>query len=259
MRPGAGRRRRVLIGARQPVGSSGLAAVLPLLSTGHVALTRWSETMSRHPRLAPGGLLAGGGLLAWLAGGPVAALVTVAYAGLAARTVLLRRTTRDQVARRARQLDDLATLAADLRAGLPVHQPSRLRPAPGGLPPSPQPVPAGRADTRLAELAAAATRLAERTGAPLAELVERIESDARAVDRARDTAVAQAAGASATAWLLAGLPVGGIALGFAIGVDPLEVLLHTPIGAACALGAVTLQIAGLAWTRRLSRADVSPS
>lgn len=96
--------------------------------------------------------------------------------------------------------------------------------------------------------------MAERTGAPLAELIERIETDARALDRAREAAAAQAAGSRVTAWLLAGLPAGGIALGYGIGVDPLAVLLRTPIGAACALGAVALQITGLIWTERLNKA-----
>ena len=90
----------------------------------------------------------------------------------------------------------------------------------------------------MAQLTAAAWRLAERTGAPAADLVERIEADARAMDRAAAAAAAQAAGAQATAWLLAALPLGGIGLGYSIGADPLAVLLHTPIGAACAVGAM---------------------
>jgi tight adherence protein B len=102
-------------------------------------------------------------------------------------------------------------------------------------------------------LTAAIWRLAERTGAPAADLIERIEADARAADRAQLSAAAQAAGAQATALLLAALPLGGIGLGLSIGVDPLEVLLHTPVGAACAVGAVLLQCAGLAWCDRLVR------
>ncbi|SNT57320.1 tight adherence protein B [Asanoa hainanensis] len=103
----------------------------------------------------------------------------------------------------------------------------------------------------LARLARSAVTLAERTGAPLADLVDRIEADARAGDRARDAAAAQAAGAQATALLLAALPLGGLLLGYAIGSDPIAVLLHTPLGALCALGAVALQILGLAWSQRL--------
>ncbi len=107
---------------------------------------------------------------------------------------------------------------------------------------------------RVAGLARAAVRLADRTGAPLAELLERIEADARVADRGLDAAAAQAAGARATAWLLAALPLGGIGLGYAIGVDPVAVLLHTPVGGASAVAAVALQISGLLWAERLGAA-----
>ncbi|MEV6799673.1 hypothetical protein AB0M91_15175 [Micromonospora rifamycinica] len=131
---------------------------------------------------------------------------------------------------------------------------------PAGFPPAPRPgevTPGdGPADNptgtdRLERLARSAVRLADRTGAPLAELLERVEADARAFDRGLAGAAAQAAGANATALLLAGLPLGGIALGYGIGVDPLAVLLHTPVGAGCALAAMGLQAGGLLWAERL--------
>jgi tight adherence protein B len=109
----------------------------------------------------------------------------------------------------------------------------------------------------LRDLTAAVWRLAERTGAPVADLVDRIEADGRAADRGRAAAAAHAAGARATALLLAGLPAGGIALGYAIGVDPLRVLLRTPLGAACVAGALILQLGGLAWADRLAGAGAS--
>lgn len=189
------------------------------------------------------GVAAGGGLLTAGFGGAVAGLVTAAYLWLGGRTLLGRQAARLRQMRRHRQLDGLAALAADLRAGLPTRSPALpvTATAPGA--------------DRLDQLTAAAVRLAERTGAPLAELVERIETDARALDRAREAAAAQAAGAGMTAWLLAGLPAGGLALGYGVGVDPLAVLLRTPLGAACALGAVALQVAGLLWTEQLTRAS----
>ncbi|GIF15110.1 hypothetical protein [Actinoplanes teichomyceticus] len=110
---------------------------------------------------------------------------------------------------------------------------------------------AGPGDGRIARLTEAVWRLAEHTGAPAADLLERIEADARAADRAAASAAAQAAGAQATALLLAGLPVGGIGLGYAIGADPLQILLRTPVGAACAVAAVLLQCGGLRWAQRL--------
>ncbi|MFF4891283.1 hypothetical protein ACFY11_15525 [Micromonospora chersina] len=170
-----------------------------------------------------------------LLGGPVAAVVLAAYGTLAARAVRRRRLRRAADRAHRHDLDQLGALAADLRAGLP----------PGAIADGPR---------RVARLARAAVRLADRTGAPLAELLERVEPDARAADRGLAAAAAQAAGARATAWLLAGLPLGGIGLGYAIGVDPVAVLLHTPVGGGSAVAAVVLQIGGLIWAERLGAA-----
>jgi tight adherence protein B len=187
--------------------------------------------VNRHLIVLSAGVCAGVGLLT---GGPVAAVVAAAYAGLTGRAVLRRAARRQTGVTRRAALDDLSALAADLRAGLP--------PAAAG----------SSAPDRIGRLTASVWRLAERTGAPAADLVERIETDARAADRAAASAAAQAAGAQATALLLAGLPVGGIGLGLAIGADPVHVLLRTPIGAACAVGAVLLQCGGLLWAERLT-------
>ncbi|GAB3186379.1 hypothetical protein GCM10027259_50350 [Micromonospora palomenae] len=167
-----------------------------------------------------------------LAVGPVAGVLLGGYGALGARALLRRRAARYAVGERRRRLDQLCGLAADLRAGLPV------------------PTPDDDGD-RLASLTRAAVRLADRTGAPLAELLERVEADARALDRGLAAASAQAAGARATALLLAALPLGGIGLGYGIGADPVAVLLHTPVGAVSALTAMGLQIGGLLWAERL--------
>ncbi|GGK96716.1 type II secretion system F family protein [Mangrovihabitans endophyticus] len=176
-----------------------------------------------------------GALLGYTAAGPVTALVAGVYATLAAAHLRRRRASREAGALRTRTLDELSALTADLRAGLP-----------------PTDVTAMTGDRRLVDLAASVWRLAERTGAPAADLLDRIEADARAAGRASAAAAAQAAGAQATAMLLAALPLGGIALGYGIGVDPLAVLLHTPLGAGCAATAVLLQSAGLLWAGRLA-------
>jgi tight adherence protein B len=199
--------------------------------------------------------------LGLLAGGPVAAFVLATYAGLAGRAVLRRAARMRARAARAEALDGLAALAADLRAGLPpagaglgslpvlaglgvpsVAASRGASPIAGGLE---APV------DRLGRLTSSVWWLADRTGAAAADLMERIEADARASDRAAASAGAQAAGAQATGLMLAALPFGGIGLGLAIGTDPVGVLLHTAVGAACALAGVTLQAAGLLWTERL--------
>ncbi|MBB2945076.1 tight adherence protein B [Actinoplanes lutulentus] len=172
-----------------------------------------------------------------LFGGPVGALIAAVYAVLAADEWLRRARRKQSATARAAELDGLCALVADLRAGLPPAAVASVSPVDGG--------------GRVRELVAAVWRLAEQTGAPAADLLDRIEADARAADRAVAGAAAQAAGAQATAFLLAVLPVGGIVLGYVIGADPLNVLLHTPIGAGCAVAAVLLQAGGLRWSQRL--------
>lgn len=223
-----------------------------LLVVGALALVwpgRWIRRMPGVPVVALGQqavalagraprqtLVAGIGAAAVLglfAGGPVGAVIAGAYAGIGGRAQMRRAARRRAAVERAAALDELTSLAADLRAGLP-----------------PMAAPAESAD-RLRRLTGSVWHLAERTGAPAADLVERIEADARAADRAGASASAQAAGAQATSVLLAALPVAGLGLGFLMGANPFHVLLHTPLGAACALVAVGLQTVGLLWSERL--------
>jgi len=145
----------------------------------------------------------------------------------------------------AAALDLVAAVAADLRAGAdPAAVMASYLPAIRN---------SGRHGQLLADRIGAATRVAESVGARLADLLERLETDTRSLSLAQARATAQAAGAQATAWLLATLPIAGLALGFGIGVNPLHVLLHTKVGAACAVAALAFQVAGLAWTGRLAR------
>lgn len=212
--------------------------------TRWVGSTRWVALAGMPRRLT-----AAAGAVAGLAGlataGPVAGTIAAGYLGLATHLVLRQRAARIAAGHRRDQLDEIGALAADLRAGLPM-------PAEAVDPPSPGHRPRGAAPDRISELVRAAVRLADRTGAPMADLLDRVEADARATDRGLAAAAAQAAGARATTWLLALLPLGGIALGFGIGVDPVDVLLHTPVGAACAITALLLQFGGLAWSDRLN-------
>ncbi|KXK62599.1 hypothetical protein AWW66_07265 [Micromonospora rosaria] len=215
----------------------------PSSGTGWAAWAgRWGATLAGSPRrtlLLTGltGAVVGGALA-----GPVAAVALAGYGLLGARALVRRRAARQADRARRRRLDQLCGLAADLRAGLPAPVAS-LPDATGAA--------GGDAD-RVDRLTTAAVHLAERTGAPLAELLERIEADTRLGDRGLAAAAAQAAGARATAWLLAALPLGGIGLGYGIGVDPVAILLHTPVGAACTLLTVALQAIGLIWADKLT-------
>ncbi|GAA4596258.1 tight adherence protein B [Actinoplanes octamycinicus] len=185
-----------------------------------------------------------------LLGGPVAALVGAVYGGLGVQEWDRRQVAKQVAVRRAASLDRMTALVADLRAGLPPASVA-VRTGASGSVPTDGAAARPAADARLARLAGAVWQLAEQTGAPAADLLGRIEADARAADRASAAAGARAAGAQTTAVVLAVLPVAGVAVGYAMGIDPLRILLHTPFGAGCAAGALLLQCGGLWWTRRL--------
>lgn len=102
------------------------------------------------------------------------------------------------------------------------------------------------------EALAAAWAVAERTGAPLAEVLDRLAEslrDAEDLERERQAAMA---GPAASVRVLVVLPFLGLLLGALIGADLLAVAA-TPVGAASLLGGVVLLLAGRAWMRALVR------
>jgi tight adherence protein B len=240
--PAASARRR--LAGRPPVPGPFRLAVDP----GRLRAAA-ASLAARNPRRLTGLVAATAAAVGWLAGGPVAGFVFAVYGTLLTGAVVRRRRRREAAEARAASLDHLTALGADLRAGLPPAGASDRLPAATAVRGSQHAICAER---RIADLTDAVWRLAEQTGAPAADLVERIEADARGADRAQAAAAAQAAGAQATALLLAALPLAGIGLGYMIGADPLRVLLRTPLGAACAVGAVVLQCAGMLWADRLA-------
>ncbi|MEU3043070.1 MULTISPECIES: type II secretion system F family protein [Streptomyces] len=100
---------------------------------------------------------------------------------------------------------------------------------------------------------AACWQVAVDRGAGLAAGAEQLAAALRAErDQAADLA-AQLAGARSTVLMLAALPLLGLALGWAMGADPLRVLLHTPAGLACLLLGSALESAGLWWALGIVR------
>lgn len=110
---------------------------------------------------------------------------------------------------------------------------------------------AGEREARIWWELAACLDIAEASGCPLADVLTRfagqleVEDDA---DAARQTALA---GPKATVALLTWLPLMGLGLGTALGVDPLAVLLGTPLGLAALGAGIALTAAGRAWSARL--------
>jgi tight adherence protein B len=97
----------------------------------------------------------------------------------------------------------------------------------------------------------AGVRLSNRTGCSLAAVVTAVEDDLRARHRHRLELRSATAGPRASALLLAGLPVLGLAMGNGLGADPWQVLTATPTGQVLLVAGVGLELAGIAWSRRL--------
>ncbi|GGS93647.1 membrane protein [Streptomyces tanashiensis] len=100
---------------------------------------------------------------------------------------------------------------------------------------------------------AACWQVAVDGGAGLAAGLDRLEAALRDHHEQRDRLRAELAGAWATVTVLALLPAAGLALGAALGADPLRVLLHTPAGLGCLVVGGALEAAGLWWAARIVR------
>ncbi|MDX3005656.1 hypothetical protein PWY87_28510 [Kribbella solani] len=100
---------------------------------------------------------------------------------------------------------------------------------------------------------AAAWRVTEQSGAAFATLTERLANSLRSDEAIRRQTESSLAGAHATARLLAALPAFGIALGYALGADPLTFLTATPPGWLCLATGLTLTATGLHWTTHLAK------
>jgi len=98
---------------------------------------------------------------------------------------------------------------------------------------------------------AACWRAAEQHGVPLTGAVCGIEDGLRAELQRRQNLAAELSGVRTTVALLGVLPAFGLALGSALGADPVHTLLTRPFGEACLLAGCLLEVVGLRWTDRL--------
>lgn len=106
-------------------------------------------------------------------------------------------------------------------------------------------------ESRIWAELAACFDVAEASGCPLADVLTRFAAQLEAeddADAARQTALA---GPKATVSLLTWLPLLGLGLGMALGVDPLAILLGTPWGLAALAAGIGLTAAGRMWSARL--------
>lgn len=101
---------------------------------------------------------------------------------------------------------------------------------------------------------AACFDVAEASGCPLADVLARFAAHLEAGDDAGAARQTALAGPRATVRILTWLPFLGLALGALLGVDPLAVLLGTPLGTAALVAGLVLAAAGRMWSSRLVRA-----
>lgn len=217
----------------------------------------------------------GGVVVVLLADATAVAIVGATVVGLGCFVWQQVRAHRTRTARQRRREEACAALdllAAELRGGIlpgramaaaalateSLHEVADVVEVGGDLPAALR-----RAATRdgagaWAELASGWT-VAERAGAPLADVVERIADTVRTdLELVREVA-SEAAPARATGRLMATLPVLGLGLGAGLGADPVRLLTGTVPGALCLAAAASLACLGTWWVDRVvASAEVEP-
>ena len=200
----------------------------------------------------------------------VAALAgVVAFVG--ARAWLARRGDERTEAELAALTEGLGALAADLRSGRSLDAATGAAVAACGDPVSgrglalairapnarstgnPHGAVPGSALQEALDRISAAVRLSTRTGCSLAAVASAVEDDLRARQRHRRELRSVTAAPRASARLLAGLPLLGLAMGSGVGADPWHVLTTTGTGQVLLVAGVALELTGLAWSARLVR------
>jgi tight adherence protein B len=230
-------------------------------------LARWFRVEPRGLIGVLAGAALAGGLLAGI-GGVLAALV---MAGVGFRRWRCAVRYRRQAGEVATLLDAVGVLAAELRAG--AHPASAARAASAGDRAVHRVLASVAAGARLgAEVpallkrhavlepsivdelnrVAAAWSLAERHGAALAELMDAVRADLEARLRLSGQVKALLAGPRASAAVLAGLPLLGIALGQGIGAHPWRILTTTTAGQCLLVLGTVLVAAGVLWSGRIT-------
>lgn len=96
-------------------------------------------------------------------------------------------------------------------------------------------------------------KLSSRHGVPWATLVEAVATDAADRVQAAGLRAAQVAGPRFSGYVLAALPLFGLALGSGMGADPLRVLLGPAPGGLLLPVGTALCCAGLLWSARIVR------
>jgi tight adherence protein B len=252
--------------------AAGVAAMLLLPDDGRAALARLTgpPPTLRWSRWVVG-LLALTGCVVLIPGvrpAPHHVVVAVTAAGIGGVGAVLVRRGRQRYSRavaRRRVVDMCDALVAELHAGQP---PSRAltwiaRSWPDLEAASAVARLGGDVPTALRQAArlpgaepvgqiAVGWAVAHRSGARLADVLDRLSRTLRDDDDVRREVAASLGPTRATGRLLAILPVFGLGLGYSMGADPLAVLLDTMFGSICLAAGSALAICGLLWIDRIA-------
>lgn len=212
-----------------------------------------------------------GAATATIIGGQAGILLAAAAITVGKRILNTRRANQARRAQQQRVREACGILATELAAGRP---PEHALQAAADVLPELAPIAAtGRMGgdiptalravdtpgTEALHQVAAAWAVAEHSGAGLAGVVAKVANGLGADELQRREVAAQLAAPRATAKLLAGLPVFGLALGASVGANPFHVLFGTAYGLACLVAGAALTAAGLLWVERLAqRAERAP-
>jgi tight adherence protein B len=224
----------------------------------------WRADLPRRLATSPWAAASVAGTVAALLTTPLVAVLAAGCAALGGRALTGRRGAAAEDARLLGLAEALGVLAAELRSGRALPDAADRAAAA-----CPDPhvgdelartvrasATAGSAAGPELRGVAAAVDLSLRTGCSLAAVAAVLEDDLRARHRHRLELRTATAGPRASAAVLAGLPVLGLAMGAGVGADPWHVLTTTGPGQVLLVTGVLLDVAGVAWVGRLSRRAV---
>jgi tight adherence protein B len=255
------------------------AAVAAWLGTPNRIRSRWrrlggDSTPAPYARrlrvVAPAVLAVGVGVVALPAARPAPhhLLILVTMAGVVWAGVVLAgrgRRSAQLAADRRRVVEMCDAMVSELRAGQPPSRAlawvaggwpelaatSSLAGMGGDVPAALRTVAAQSGVAPLAQVAAA-WDVAHRSGAGLADVLDRLSLTLREDEDVRREITASLGSTRATGRLLAVLPLFGLGLGLAMGADPLAVLLGSTFGAFCLAVGAGLATVGVFWVERIA-------
>lgn len=216
-------------------------------------------------------------LAAGLVRGPAAAVLAALAGHIALRASAARATRRARDRERAGAVEACAALSSELRTGRTPAEALTVA-ATAAVGAVAEALREGAAAARLgADVASpllravdtsaapellqglsACWRVCSATGSGLASAVDRLADGLARAEVQRREVDTELAGPRATAALLAGLPLAGVALAAGLGARPVHVLLDTSIGAACLSVGIGLDLVGVWWTGRIVDAAGGP-